>query len=227
MTFTATARLLPAPVRRPTIAVGVIVMFSAYVLAGSARASDLQTKAPVRVAALGDAAPLPSRGPHRTIDALQLAQSLALPNPEEPPQEDLVIVAIDASQPDNLEEAIATEHKLEITRRLTMTSIGLRIVSYRRLLDAQPVAAIIERLRADGRITSAQLNVAYRPLPAEPTRVTNVPLEQRPAPNVPKEHQKPTAPRSSGKAAPARTAQDTARSATAPVRIADVLAGGL
>jgi hypothetical protein len=225
LTFTATARLLSASVHRLTIAAGVIFIVSACALAGSVRASDLQTKAPLRVAALGDAAPLPSRGPQRAIDALQLAQSLALPNPEEPLQEDLVIVAIDASQPDSLAEAIATEHKLEITRRLAMTSIGMRIISYRRLLDAQPIAAILERLRADDRVTSAQINVAYRPLPAEPTRVTNVPPEQRPAPN--KERQKPAGPRSSGKAALASTAQDAARSATVPMRIADVLAGGL
>jgi hypothetical protein len=110
-----------------------------------------------------------------------------------------------------------------------MSAIGLRVVSYR-VVGVQPLAEAIERLRADSRITSAQINVVYRPVPSAEA-------DKRFAAPGPAEHgafrkrQSSTEPRSGSRAASVDTAykRDAAKMSEAlPMRIAaDVLAGGL
>ena len=207
MTFDATSRLLHSFAYRLAIAVGMMIAHAACPWGLSASASDLQATIPVHLAAVGAGAP------------------------GEQTHEELIIVAVDASNPESLDEEIAQTHKLQLVRRLVMSAVGLRIISYR-AVDPQPFAELIERLRADSRITSAQLNVVYRPVPpAEPgKRLTSTPPERREH-DAPRKRQSSTEPRSSSRAASVGAAyrQEAAKTGDVlPMRIAaDVLAGGL
>lgn len=205
----------------------------------SASASDVQATAPVRLAAIGSpSSPSAQHRPQRPIDVLQLVQAQAPNGIEGLASEDLIIVAVDASKPESLDEEIAREHKLEIVGRLVMSSVGLRVISYRPA-DAQPTDKLIERLRADSRITSAQENVAYQAIaPATtPDRLTSVkPPETRSGKVEHGTRRKSAVPGESGGTA----APSIASKPETPVRpsrrpsvqvgrlvAADVLAGGL
>jgi hypothetical protein len=207
LTFRATNRLPLSFVYRLTLVAGVAIAHAICPFGLSASASDVQGTMPVHVAAVGDGV---------------LGQQT---------HEDLIIVAVDASNLESLDEEIAQTHKLQLVRRLVMSAVGLRIISYR-AVDPQPFAELIERLRADSRITSAQLNVVYRPVPpAEPgKRLTSTPPERREH-DAPRKRQSSTEPRSSSRAASVGAAyrQEAAKTGEVPpMRIAaDVLAGGL
>ena len=224
------------PGYRLTIAVSAAVAIIICAWGTPAHASDTQAKAPVRLAAVSSGAPLLPHRPQGAIDALRLVQHLAPDSTAALASEDLIIVAVDASTPESLDEEIAREHKLDLVRRLVMSGVGLRVLSYRSV-EAQPLAEILERLRADSRITSAQGNVAYRPL--EPTtpgdRLTSVkPPEMRSGNSDLGKRQKSAAPRMGGKAAGSNTTSrpgtvkaDAGPSARVGGLVADVLAGGL
>ncbi len=207
MTFDATSRLLHSFAYRLAIAVGMMIAHAACPWGLSASASDLQATIPVHLAAVGAGAP------------------------GEQTHEELIIVAVDASNPESLDEEIAQTHKLQLVRRLVMSAIGLRVISYR-AVGPQSFAEVIERLRADSRITSAQVNAVYRPVPpAMPDkRLTSTP-PGRPEHGVSGKRQSSTEARSSSRAASVGAAykQDAAKIGEAPpMRIAaDVLAGGL
>ena len=226
-----------APARLQQLAGGVALVIAALGAGFSAIASDLQMNAPARLAALASGN-LPFQPQHlpRTLDALRLVQVTTPDGPggpaREPAHEDVIIVSLDISAPEELDDEIAAMHKLEVVKRLAMSSLGLRIVSYR-VHDQRPLADILERMRADGRIAGVQLNLAYRPDPAldAESKPIGAPLEQAPATAAIRKVRKPAEARAGSRTASATAppVQDAIkREKTPPVRIAaDVLAGGL
>ena len=62
--------------------------------------------------------------------------------------------------PESLDEEVAKAHGLEIVGRNTMSSLGLRLVRYR-IPDGRSLSSVVERLKADPRVESAQANVRY------------------------------------------------------------------
>lgn len=77
-----------------------------------------------------------------------------------------VLVSFTLSAPDGAETEIAKDHNLELVSKLPLPTLGIRVVRYV-VPDSRPIAAVIARLRADQRVSSAQINVQYRQL--EPT----------------------------------------------------------
>jgi hypothetical protein len=205
-------------------------------LASSAHATDPQSAANVRVAAVGtgDASPAqrPTRhDPESTRDIWQLVQNTATQQggtTQSAVDPATILAAFAASTPESVEEELATQHDLEIVKRMTLSSLDLRIVTYRaREGDA---VAIVQRLRADPRVSSAQANVAYRAI--EPVETDFKVSEHPRKPSVPVTKRAPA--RSAGavvvgqppkfKTASERTSMHNGR---VKVTAADVLAGGL
>jgi hypothetical protein len=81
-----------------------------------------------------------------------------------------VLVSFASTAPAGVENDIAREHNLELVSRLTLPTVGLRIVRYS-VPDARPVAKVLARLREDRRVSAAQLNLEYRQDPALPDTV--------------------------------------------------------
>lgn len=204
MTFRATNCLPLNFVHRLAIAVTLAIGHAICPGGSSASASDVQAAAR-----------------HAPIDGAASGQT----------REELIIVAVDASSPEIVDEEIAQTYKLQVVRRLVMSAMGLRIISYS-VAGGQPVAEVIARLRADSRITSAQVNVVYRPVPPVEAggRLTSIVPEPRPD-GISRKRQRPTEPRLSSEVVGGRAApkQGAAKIGEAPpIRIAaDVLAGGL
>ncbi len=88
-----------------------------------------------------------------------------------------MLVSFTLSAPDGVELEIAKEHNLELVSKLPLPTLGIRVVRYA-IPDSRPVAAVIARLRADQRVSSAQVNVQYRQIEPGPpeTVVGSVPI---------------------------------------------------
>ncbi|MFM9848645.1 MAG: hypothetical protein ACKVP3_15955 [Hyphomicrobiaceae bacterium] len=148
-----------------------------------------------------------------------------------------ILAAFASSTPESVEEELAKQHGLEILKRVTLSSLDLRVVTYRAREGSAAVAAIVPRLRADPRVSSAQANVTYRAI--EPVE-TEVSVAEHPR-NIGQRDAKQPVPM--GKRAPARSAsvdvmgqppksktaseRTLMHSGRAKVTAADVLAGGL
>lgn len=210
-------------------------------LAGAVHAADPQSPTRMRVAAVGDAGVSPEQRPSQRDtgrDIWRLVQNAAteqgsssLQTPAEPAS---ILAAFHASAPESTEEEVAMQHGLDIVRRMTLPSLDLRVVTYRARAGSNP-AEIVQRLRADQRVSSAQINVAYRAVEPDDTKVGRA----EPPLNTAKEARQSA---SGGKRAGTKPAstdiaeQSVPRSKSArismhggPVRAtaADVLAGGL
>jgi hypothetical protein len=74
-----------------------------------------------------------------------------------------IVAAFDLSAPNDVEEKIAIDFKLEIVSQVTLPSLGWRIVRYR-VPDLRPVDTIVDRMRADQRVVGAQVNIVYQRL---------------------------------------------------------------
>jgi hypothetical protein len=204
----------------------------------AAHATDPRPEARLRVAAIGEA--ITSQRPAQrdaagTRELWQLVQETTTDQGgpvQVAADAATILTAFHASAPENTEEELAREHGLEIVRRVTLSSLDLRIVTYK-LRDSSISAEILERLRADPRVSSAQANVAYRAIEPDEAKVSGSEL----APNTIKQ-------RTAGKRMPTRSASadiagKPARPKAASERLsirnggpvtataADVLAGGL
>jgi len=65
-----------------------------------------------------------------------------------------------ASAPESLDEEVAKAHGLEVVGRSTISSVGLRLVRYR-IPDARALSTVVDRLKADPRVETAQANFSY------------------------------------------------------------------
>lgn len=203
----------------------------------TAHATDPRPEARLRVAAIGEA--ITSQRPAQrdaagTREFWQLVQETTTDQGgpvQVAADAATILTAFHASAPESTEEELARQHGLEIVRRVTLSSLDLRVVTYK-LRDSSISAEILERLRADPRVSSAQANVAYRAIEPDEAKVSGSEL----APNTIKQ-------RTAGKRMPTRSASaDSAgkparpkaaserlsmRSGPVTATAADVLAGGL
>jgi hypothetical protein len=146
------------------------------VLGQTVQAADPQSGTRVRVAAIGDAA-APRQAAQRDAasarDLWQLVQNTTAEDQGSPVTTEhraTILAAFHASAPESTEEELAKQHGLEIVRRLTLSSLDLRVVTYK-LRDGS-VSEIVERLRTDPRVSSAQANVAYRSIDPDEAKVS-------------------------------------------------------
>ena len=110
------------------------ILFSA--VGWPAHASDLQPTAGVRLAAVsnGDTRQSPRlarRSSERTGEIWQLVQSASPTTVEGQPNEATILAAFASSTPGSIDEDVAKQHDLEIVKRVMVSSLGLRIVTYR------------------------------------------------------------------------------------------------
>ncbi len=145
--------------------------------AKTAHATDQRPEARLRVAAIGDVA-TPPRPAHRdaadTRDLWRLVQNTTTDQGGPVPaaaDTATILAAFQASAPESTEEELARQHGLDIVRRLTLSSLNLRVVTYK-LRDSKASAEVVERLRADPRVSSAQANVAYRAFETDEAKVS-------------------------------------------------------
>lgn len=85
---------------------------------------------------------------------------------------EIILVGFALTAPDSIDDDIAKLHDLVKVKRMVMPSLDLRVVSYR-IRSESSVTSVLDRLRADHRISSAQADVAYRAV-EEPTRLPSV-----------------------------------------------------
>lgn len=104
------------------------------------------------------------RGAYEERDLWQLVQSSATPVIEGSANEANIVAAFAESAPEGIEEEIARELDLKIVKRMVMSNLGLRVVGYR-MRDTTAMSSVLERMRGDPRISSAQANVVYRQVP--------------------------------------------------------------
>jgi hypothetical protein len=210
-------------------------------LAGAAHATDPQSEGRIRVAAAGDGGMPPYQRPAQGDvgrDIWQLVQNTATDqdsSAQVPVDAATILAAFHASAPESTEEELAKQHGLEIVRRMTLPSLNLRVVTYRARDGSNP-AEVVQRLRADQRVSSAQMNVAYRAVEPDDTKVSR----SEPPLNATKEAKQPApvGKRAATRSASANAAGQLPRSTAATERVsmhsglvrataADVLAGGL
>jgi hypothetical protein len=132
-----------------------------------------------------------------------------------------VLVSFTLSAPDGVEAEIAKEHNLELVSKLPLPTLGIRVVRYA-VPDSRPIAAVLARLRADQRVSSAQVNVQYRQIePDVPEAVVGS------VPSQPNIGPRKSAARKSvvRREAPVFGPRRPVRSAR--ISVGDVLAGGL
>jgi hypothetical protein len=154
----------------------------------------------------------------------------ALPATAEGSVGDTVLAAFPLSAPDSVEEEVAKEYKLELVDRQTLPSLGLRIARYR-VPDLRSLATVVDRLRADERVNSAQATVQYRRLdPSVPeTEVSG--LKKLPGVREADDKRSPSvASQSVAKTTPSKTvgrrATITEHRPAPSTTVGDVLAGG-
>jgi len=144
-------------------------------------------------------------------------------------QDDIILVALTASTPGNVEEEIARDHGLQLVERTELSALGLRIIRYR-VGDSRSADSVIATLLRDARVERAQRSVAYR-LPVQPPApvagaekapaIAAVPRNSRPA-------DRKTAVRVAQKpVAPMQDDAQVAAQVDEPLELGDVLSGGL
>jgi hypothetical protein len=135
--------------------------------------------------------------------------------------QETVLVSFGYSAPEGVEAEIAKEHNLKLVSKLGLPTLGMRIVRYA-IPDSRPLATVLARLRADQRVSSAQVNVQYRELePAAPDTVVG--SLQKPPLAGPRR----TAARKTVERREASIFGDRRPARPARVAVGDVLAGGL
>lgn len=215
----------------------VAVAATVALFAAASHAAGPQSNDRIRVAAVGDGNLSSTKQPAQR-DIWQLVQNTATDqdNPTPPPTDPATILAaFQASTPESTEEELAKQHGLEIVRRMTLPSLDLRVVTYRARDGSNP-AEVVQRLRADQRVSSAQMNVAYRAVETDDTKVSRAepPLNAMKGAKQPA----PVGKRAATRSANANAAVQLPRSKAATERVsmhsgpvrataADVLAGGL
>lgn len=128
-----------------------------------AQTADLNTQARTVLAAVSDdveRAPYRSQQNSATDDVWRLAQIETHTTADGQSTLGTVLVSIAAHASEGTDTDIAKEHNLEIVKRTTIQSLSVRIISYR-LRQAQELSTVLQRLRADPRVSSAQANIAY------------------------------------------------------------------
>jgi hypothetical protein len=132
-----------------------------------------------------------------------------------------VLVSFTLTAPDGVEAEIASEHNLELVSKLPLPTLGIRVVRYH-IPDSRPISAVIARLRADQRVSSAQVNVQYRQLePIVPDTVVGS------LPSSPEVGPRKSAARKSLVRREASAAGDRRPARPARIAVGDILAGGL
>ena len=224
-----------------------IVVFAGAVLAlpaGLAHATDPEPGVRLRIASIvaGDALAThrpAQRDTGRAHDLWHLVQNTQTDQggpPHAGAEGEAILAAFHASTAEGTEEELAKQHGLEIVRRMVLPSLDLRVVTYR-ARDGSTSAEIVQRLRADPRVSSVQMNVAYRAVEPDDARVSQ---SAPPLTTSPKGAKQPA---SIGKRASTKLAgvdpvgqspklkpsSERVTTARGPVRstAADVLAGGL
>lgn len=137
---------------------------------------------------------------------------------EEDTSRESVLVSFTLSAPEGVEDEVAKEHNLELVSKLPLPTLGMRVVRYA-VPDARPIATVLERLRADQRVSSAQVNVQYRQIEpnAPDTVVGSVPIPQEAGPRK----------SAARKSIVRREASLSEGRRPARIAVGDVLAGGL
>jgi hypothetical protein len=165
----------PRPIHlRARVPVRVVLCIAAVVCGvhdEAALAGDPQpTRREVLAAVAGD--PMPSVPGTRRVrpaeDLWRLVQNAQSKASDAGQHQELALAAFPSSAPESLEEEVAKAHGLEIVRRTTISSLGLRLVRYR-IPDARPLSAVVDRLKADQRVARAQANISYT-LPEQQAR---------------------------------------------------------
>jgi hypothetical protein len=160
---------------RALVAADSATLLSFCLLGGpSTRASDLEPLSQPRIAAFTDD-PLPSSKHQERAELSDglLAQSPPLSTVEQ--RKETILAGFPLATPESVEEAVAKQYGLEIVRRLTIESLNQRLVVLR-LPDSRAVADVVAALKADPRISSAQINARYalpEPQPSGPPRISD------------------------------------------------------
>lgn len=212
--------------------------------AGLAHATGARSEVRLRVASIGvDDEPATHRPAQReTARAHDLWQLVQYTQTDQggPPQAEAdgetILAAFHASTAESIEEELAKQHGLKIVRRMMLPSLDLRVVTYR-AGDGSTSAEIVQRLRADPRVSSVQMNVAYRAVEPDDARVSQSapPLTtsrkgaKQPAPIGKRASTKLAGVDAVGQSPKPNSSPERVTTARGPVRItaADVLAGGL
>lgn len=206
-------------------------------LAGPTYATDSNSAARLRLAAVStsqESSRPALRDAERTHDAWRLVQSTAT-GPEGAADRTTILAAFASATPESVEEELAQQHGLEIVKRVTLSSLDLRVVTYR-TRDGHATAVLVQRLRADPRVNSAQVNMAYRPVDPDETEVSvsenprivgrrgakaSAPVAKRAA------ESRPATLDTAGQQPKPKLASNRISMRRANVTAADVLAGGL
>jgi len=191
-------------------------------------AADWASAGQVKIAAAARD-PLPPPGRREAGGALDglFAQSAPANSAGASSAEDTVLALFPLDAREGIEAEVANAHRLELVGK-PMVAFGLRLARYR-IPDARPIAAIVDRLRADARVQSAQINVRYRSPDQEPpaTAANNAaPTRARAAERPAERKYRPAGP----KAGQPERGKALARPLPSPSQTAsvgDVLAGGL
>jgi hypothetical protein len=132
-----------------------------------------------------------------------------------------VLVSFTLSAPDGVENEVAKDYNLELVSKLPLPTLGLRVVRYA-VPDSRSIASIIAKLRADQRVSSAQVNVQYRQIDpnAPDTVVGSVPRPREAGPT--REAARRSIMRREASVSDRRRLPRSAR-----IAVGDVLAGGL
>jgi len=120
----------------------------------------------VMIAAIGSEDARPPYRQHPSIstgyDVWRLAQNGDRGNPDIAADRGTILVAIKPSMPEGAEAEIAKHYGLEIDRQVKFGTLELRLISFR-VPASRDVNALLDQLRGDPRVSSAQHNFAYRP----------------------------------------------------------------
>jgi hypothetical protein len=104
--------------------------------------------------------------PRDTVDAIDLrlllAQGASVVAADPASSASIVLASFDLTTPHQAEADIARELGLVLVDWKEHPGLGFRVVRFR-IPDGRPIAPLIERLRADRRVRSAQTSVPYRP----------------------------------------------------------------
>ena len=162
----------------------VIAGYAILLTLGSfSHASDPHPTQELRMAVVSDA---DTRQSHNLADPTfnsygdiwRLVHSAHPPRGEGQADRETILATFASTTPESTDDDIAKEHELVLVDRRVMPSLSLRVVSYRVRGDAS-VASVIERLRADQRISSAQADVVYRPVEMKRAEAFEGPTRER------------------------------------------------
>ena len=74
---------------------------------------------------------------------------------------DEIVVTLDTSSSESLEQEVAKDLKLDVSDRYVNSLLGERIVKFK-IKDGRSVESVLSKVRSDGRVNEAQLNYYYR-----------------------------------------------------------------